>query len=60
VIDKLNKTLQDALASNEVKKQLGLDGTEIMPGTPEDYADFIDKDERKWSRLVRDSGVEQE
>jgi tripartite-type tricarboxylate transporter receptor subunit TctC len=60
VIDKLNKTLQEALASNEVKKQLGLDGTEITPGTPEDYADFIDKDERKWSQLVRDSGVEQE
>jgi tripartite-type tricarboxylate transporter receptor subunit TctC len=60
VIDKLNKTLQDALASNEVKKQLALDGTEMTPGTPEDYADFIDKDEKKWSQLVRDSGVEQE
>ena len=60
VIDKLNKALQVALASDEVKKQLGLDGTEITPGTPEDYAAFIDKDERKWSRLVRESGVEQE
>ena len=60
VIDKLNRELQAALASDEVKKQLGLDGTEITPGTPEDYAAFIDRDERKWSGLVRDSGVEQE
>jgi len=60
VIDKLNGALQAALASNEVKKQLGLDGTEITPGTPEDYAAFIDKDEKKWSGLVRESGVEQE
>jgi len=60
VIDKLNKTLQAALASNEVKKQLGLDGTEITPGTPEDYAAFIDKDEKKWAQLVKASGVEQE
>jgi tripartite-type tricarboxylate transporter receptor subunit TctC len=60
VIDKLNKELRAALASDEVKKQLGLDGTEITPGTPEDYADFIDKDEKKWSQLVRASGVEQE
>jgi tripartite-type tricarboxylate transporter receptor subunit TctC len=60
VIDKLNKTLQAALASDEVKKQLGLDGTEITPGTPEDYAAFIDKDEKKWSGLVKASGVEQE
>jgi tripartite-type tricarboxylate transporter receptor subunit TctC len=60
VIDKLNKTLQAALASDEVKKQLGLDGTEITPGTPEDYAAFIDKDEKKWAQLVKASGVEQE
>lgn len=60
VIDKLNKVLRDALASDEVKKQLGNDGTEITPGTPEDYADFIDKDEKKWSQLVKASGVEQE
>ena len=60
IIDKLNKQLQAALASSEVKKQLGLDGTEITPGTPEDYAAFIDKDEKKWSQLVKTSGVEQE
>src|SRR6195256_949719 len=60
IIDKLNKALQAALASDEVKKQLGLDGTEITPGTPEDYADFIDKDEKKWAQLVKASGVEQE
>jgi tripartite-type tricarboxylate transporter receptor subunit TctC len=60
VVDKLNKTLRNALASEEVKRQLGNDGTEITPGTPEDYAEFIDKDEKKWSQLVRASGVEQE
>ncbi len=60
VIDKLNTELRAALASDEVKKQLGLDGTAITPGTPEDYAAFIDKDERKWAELVKASGVEQE
>src|SRR6187431_435334 len=60
IIDKLNKALRDALASGEVKKQLGNDGTEITPCSPEDYAGFIDKDEKKWSQLVKASGVEQE
>ena len=60
IIDRLNKELRTALASDEVKKQLGLDGTEINSGSPEDYADFIDKDEKKWSDLVKASGVEQE
>ena len=60
IIDKLNKALRDALASDEVKRQLGTDGTEITPGTPEAYADFIDKDEKKWSQLLKGSGVEPE
>jgi tripartite-type tricarboxylate transporter receptor subunit TctC len=60
VIDRLNKELRAALASDEVKKQLGLDGTKIMAGTPEEYGDFIDRDERKWSELVKASGVEPE
>ncbi|MFZ2157058.1 MAG: tripartite tricarboxylate transporter substrate binding protein [Bradyrhizobium sp.] len=60
VIDKLNAALQAALASADVKKQLGLDGTEITPGSPEDYAAFIDKDEKKWAGLVKASGVAQE
>jgi tripartite-type tricarboxylate transporter receptor subunit TctC len=60
VIDKLNSELRAALASDDVRKLLALDGTEITPGTPEDYAAFIDKDERKWSELVKASGVEQE
>ena len=60
IIERLNKELRAALASEEVKKQLALDGTEITAGSPEDYADFIDKDERKWSGLVRASGVEPE
>jgi tripartite-type tricarboxylate transporter receptor subunit TctC len=60
VIERLNTALRDALASEEVKKQLELDGTEIMSSTPEQYADFIDKDEKKWSELVRASGVEPE
>jgi tripartite-type tricarboxylate transporter receptor subunit TctC len=60
VIDRLNEALRDALASEDVKKQLELDGTEITPSTPEQYADFIDKDEKKWSELVKMSGVEPE
>jgi tripartite-type tricarboxylate transporter receptor subunit TctC len=60
IVDKLNTALRDALASDEVKKQLGADGTEITPGSPEQYAEFLDRDEKKWAELVKASGVEQE
>jgi tripartite-type tricarboxylate transporter receptor subunit TctC len=53
IVDKLNKALNAALASEEVKKRLATEGAEALPGTPEAYADDIDREERKWSALVR-------
>lgn len=60
IIDKLNETLRAALKSDEVKKQLVQDGTEITPSSPEEYASFIDKEETKWSQLVKQSGAKEE
>jgi tripartite-type tricarboxylate transporter receptor subunit TctC len=60
IIDKLNETLRAALKSDELKKQLVQDGTEITPSTPEEYAAFIDKEETKWSQLVKQSGAKEE
>jgi tripartite-type tricarboxylate transporter receptor subunit TctC len=60
IIDRLNKELRAALASDEVRKRLQQDGTEPTPGTPEDYAAFIDQDETKWSRIVKTSGAKEE
>ncbi len=34
--------------------------TVITPGSPEDYAALIDRDEKKWAQLVKASGVEPE
>jgi len=52
IIDKLNKALNAALASAEVKKRLATEGAEALPGTPADYAADIDREEKKWSALV--------
>jgi tripartite-type tricarboxylate transporter receptor subunit TctC len=60
IIERLNKELRAALASDEVKKRLLQDGTEPTPGTPEDYAAFIDRDETKWSAIVKASGAKEE
>ena len=60
IVERLNKELRTALASDEVRKRLAQDGTEPTPGSPEDYAVFIDKDESKWSAIVRSSGAKEE
>jgi tripartite-type tricarboxylate transporter receptor subunit TctC len=60
IVDRLNKALRDALASEEVRKRLATDGAEPVPSTPEEYAAHIDQDETKWSKVVRESGAKAE
>jgi tripartite-type tricarboxylate transporter receptor subunit TctC len=60
IIDRLNKELRAALASEDVRKRLLQDGTEPTPGSPEDYAAFIDQDETKWAQIVKVSGAKEE
>jgi tripartite-type tricarboxylate transporter receptor subunit TctC len=57
IIDKLNKALRTALATDEVRKRLSTDGAEPAPSSPEEYAAQIDREETKWSKVVKDSGA---
>jgi tripartite-type tricarboxylate transporter receptor subunit TctC len=60
IIERLNKELNAALASEEVKKRLAGEGADALPGTPEAYAADIDKEETKWSVLVHRLGLKVE
>jgi tripartite-type tricarboxylate transporter receptor subunit TctC len=57
VVDKLNGALRAALASAETKSVLVASGADPMPSTPEEYAVDIDREETRWSRIVRKIGV---
>jgi tripartite-type tricarboxylate transporter receptor subunit TctC len=57
VIDRLNTALREALASEETRTLLEGTGAEAMPSTPGEYAADIDREERRWSRIVREVGV---
>jgi tripartite-type tricarboxylate transporter receptor subunit TctC len=57
IIDKLNKQLDAALATDEVKKRLFNAGAEPVAGTPEDYADVIDREEKMWGELITSVGL---
>jgi tripartite-type tricarboxylate transporter receptor subunit TctC len=60
IVERLNKELNAALASDEVKKRLANEGAEALPGSPEDYAVDIDKEETKWSMQVHKLGLKVE
>ena len=60
IIDRLNKTLQATLASDEVRNRLAVEGAEPLPSTPEEYAADIDREEMQWSKVIKASGAKAE
>ena len=57
IVDKLSAALRQAVMAPDTKDRMAADGTEPLPSTPEEYATDIDKEETKWSAIVRRSGA---
>lgn len=57
IIDKLNAALNAALAEPDVRARIVADGAEPLPTTPAEYAADIDREETKWSKIVKMSGA---
>jgi tripartite-type tricarboxylate transporter receptor subunit TctC len=60
IIDKLNAALRDALADAGLSSRFAAEGAEPLATTPEEYARDIDREETKWSALVKASGAKAE
>jgi len=58
IVDKLNAALREALAAADVQMKMAVDGTEARPGSPDDYAAEIDREEKKWSTVIRQAGLQ--
>ncbi|NDP62593.1 tripartite tricarboxylate transporter substrate binding protein [Polaromonas sp.] len=57
VISTLNAAIVKVLAKPDVKKQINDQGAEVYTETPAQFADFIQKESVKWSKVVKDSGA---
>jgi len=60
IVDKLNAALRAAVTSDELKSRLATEGTIPLASTPDEYAADIDREETKWSAIVRKSGAKAE
>src|SRR5882672_3695213 len=60
VVTRLHDVVAASLSKPEVKVRLGGLGLEAAPMAPEEFADFIKREIAKWTREVRDSGIEPE
>jgi tripartite-type tricarboxylate transporter receptor subunit TctC len=57
IVEKLNGALNAALASEDVRKRLAVEGAEPLPSTPAEYGADIDREETQWSKVVKASGA---
>jgi tripartite-type tricarboxylate transporter receptor subunit TctC len=53
IVERLNAELRTLVMSDEVKRRIHSEGGDPLISTPEEYADDIDKEEAKWSALIR-------
>jgi tripartite-type tricarboxylate transporter receptor subunit TctC len=53
IVEKLNKVLREMLATDEVKQRLAQEGAEPLSTTPEEHAAILDREEIKWSTLIK-------
>ena len=60
IVERLNKELRAVLAMDDVRKRLIQEGAEPMPTTPEEHAAVIDREETKWSTLIKSIGLRAE
>jgi tripartite-type tricarboxylate transporter receptor subunit TctC len=59
IIDKLNAALRSALRDPKVNGHIANEGAEPLPTSPEEYAADIDREETKWSALVKKTGAQE-
>src|SRR5207248_2461193 len=56
IIEKLSVALKAALREPDVREKIEADGAELASMTPAEYAADIDREETKWSAIVKLSG----
>jgi tripartite-type tricarboxylate transporter receptor subunit TctC len=58
IVDALSKAVNEALKSEDVMRQMQLQGMEPLGGTPEDFALRIKDDTARWGAVLKAAGLE--
>jgi tripartite-type tricarboxylate transporter receptor subunit TctC len=57
VVNRINATVNEAIAGPEMKARLESMTATAMNGTPKQFADFFQQEIRSWGAVVRASGA---
>jgi tripartite-type tricarboxylate transporter receptor subunit TctC len=58
IVRKLNDVIVAVMQTQEFRDHLATLGAEPKPQTPEEFGRYINADVAKWSKLVKDNGVQ--
>jgi tripartite-type tricarboxylate transporter receptor subunit TctC len=53
IVEKINKAMRVAIENEAVRKRISADGAEAVASTVAEYAAIVDRDERRWSALIK-------
>ncbi|MGC3986793.1 MAG: tripartite tricarboxylate transporter substrate binding protein [Pseudorhodoferax sp.] len=57
IVARLNKAVNDALQDPGVRSMVEGSGGEVIGGTPQDYARFLDEERARWEPLIRKANI---
>ena len=60
VIERLNREIQTAVASPEIQEKLTVMGLQPVTSSPQELADFSRSELAKWTRLIKQAGIQAE
>jgi len=60
IVEKLHKDIAAVQESDEVKKQFASEGAQIVQMSSAEFAAFIEKEMKKWERVVKEGGIKAE
>ena len=60
MVDALYRDVQRAISSPDVREKLAAQGAEPLDFTPEEFARFLKEDTRRWTEVIRSSGIKVE
>jgi tripartite-type tricarboxylate transporter receptor subunit TctC len=57
IVRKLNRAINEAISSPEVKQRFEQLNIDIRPTTPEEFAAFVKDQTERWSKVVKDANI---
>jgi tripartite-type tricarboxylate transporter receptor subunit TctC len=57
IVMKVNQAVTDAMKSPELAERFAKEGTEIVSGSPEQAAAFLNVELAQWSRIIKERGI---